>query len=129
MIVHHIGYLVKKLEKSKKKFLELGYETEGEITYDHYRKVTILFLVKDGYRVELIEPAAEDSVVSDLLTRYKNAPYHMCYESSSFEEDLGELREKGFVPIDEPCPAPALGGRRVAFLLHSSIGIIEILEA
>lgn len=55
--IHHIGYLVKKIEKAKKSFEALGYLVEQDTVYDDIRKVNICFLVKDGYRVELVSPS------------------------------------------------------------------------
>ena len=71
----------------------------------------ILFLQKDGYRIELVSPYTADSVVSGLLKTYKNAPYHICYEAENFSEELARLEESGYIRIDEPTAAPAIGGR------------------
>ena len=128
MKVHHIGYLVKKMEKAIKSFGELGYETEGEIVYDPFRKINICFMSKDGYRIELVSPAEPDSVVSDLIKRLKNTPYHICYESECFEQDVENLCANGYVCMGEPCEAPAIAGRRVVFLMNPSIGMIEVVE-
>ena len=86
MNIHHIGYLVKKGPKAQAAFEALGYIAEGEWTHDEIRKVDILFLQKDGYRIELVSPYAPDSVVSGLIRTYKNAPYHLCYEAENFEK-------------------------------------------
>ena len=126
--IHHIGYLVKKIEKAKKTFEALGYSTEQDIIYDDIRKVNICFLVKDGYRVELVSPVSEDSVVSGLIKKYKNSPYHICYETPDLDKDLSLLTNEGFTAIDTPTPAPALENRRVVFLMNASIGMIELLE-
>ena len=107
--IHHIGYLVKKIEKARQAFLSLGYEAEQDIVYDHIRKVNICFLVKDGYRIELV-------------------PYHICYETADFEAAYAELAAGGFIAIDTPTPAPALGGRDVVFLSSASIGMIELIR-
>ena len=88
----------------------------------------ILFLQKDGYRIELVSPYAPDSVVSGLIRTYKNAPYHLCYEAENFEKELAELEGNGYIRIDEPTPAPAIGGRRVVFLMHPAAGMLELLE-
>lgn len=128
MKVHHIGYLVKNLNKAEKAFIKLGYQSESSYVYDEKRKVNIAFLTKDNYRVELIESTASDSIVANLYGRFKNAPYHMCYSSDCFEEDIESLREAGFVEIDEPAPAPALNNKRVVFFMNASAGIIELLE-
>lgn len=129
MKIHHIGYLVKNIEKAKAAFVKLGFVLESDVVYDDFRKVDICFLTKDGYRVELVSPKSEDSVVSRLIKQYRNAPYHLCYETERFDEERSALEANGFTCMDEPCPAPALGGKRVAFLMSASIGIIELYEA
>ena len=128
MNIHHIGYLVKKGPKAQAAFEALGYIAEGEWTHDEIRKVDILFLQKDGYRIELVSPYAADSVVSGLLKTYKNAPYHICYEADSFSEELAHLEESGYIRIDEPTEAPAISNRRVTFLMHPAMGMLELLE-
>jgi methylmalonyl-CoA/ethylmalonyl-CoA epimerase len=126
--VHHVGYLIKKLDKAIKQFKALGYVPVSEIVYDEIRDVDIVFLEMDGYVVELVSPRTKESVVGHLMERYKNAPYHMCYESDSFVEDIASLEAGGYVRIDEPTPAPAIGGRNVCFLMGAAGGMIEILE-
>ena len=129
MKVHHIGYLVKRLEKAAAAFTVLGYEPEGRTVYDEYRDVDILFLTLGECRVELVSPCSEGSVVAKLLKTYKNAPYHICYEAEDLDGELGRLEGAGYLRIDQPAPAPALGGRRVCFLMSPHAGMIELLEA
>lgn len=125
--IHHIGYLVKKIENAKKTFEALGYRVEQDTVYDDIRKVNICFLIKDGYRVELVSPASADSVVSGLMKKYKNTPYHICYEAADPEAAYRELTENGFAAIDTPTPAPALGDCKVVFLTSPVIGMIELI--
>lgn len=125
--IHHIGYLVKKLEKAKTTFESLGYLVEQDTVRDEIRKVDICFLIKDGYRVELVSPFSEESVVSGLMKKYKNAPYHICYEADDPETAYEELTANGFAAIDTPTPAPALGGCKVVFLTSPVIGMIELI--
>lgn len=128
LTVHHIGYLVKKIEKAKDAFLSLGYQIEQDTLQDEIRRVDICFLVKDGYRVELVSPYAEDSVVSGLMKRYKNSPYHICYETTDFDAALADLTAHGFIAIDTPTLAPALGNRDVVFLNSAVLGMIELIR-
>ncbi len=125
--VHHIGYLVKKIDKAVTVFSGLGY-TAGTVTRDTTRGIDICFLRKDSLCVELISPFTGTSTVSGLMDRYKNCAYHICYESAQFETDLDGLEKEGWHRIGEPMPAPALGGRRVVFLMNPVIGMIELLE-
>ncbi|NLL77691.1 MAG: lactoylglutathione lyase [Clostridiales bacterium] len=126
--VHHIGYLVKKINAAISEFQHLGYVILQDIVYDDSRKVNICFMEKDGYTVELVSPATPDSVVAGLLKKYKNSPYHFCYESTDFENDLAALTKDGYTAIDMPTPAPALGNSRVTFLMNANLGMIELLE-
>lgn len=125
--IHHIGYLVKKMDKAQKTFAALGYRTEQDTVYDPIRDVDICFLQKDGYRVELVSPVSENSVAAGLLKKYKNCPYHICYEAADYESASADLSAAGFLAIDTPTEAPAMGGRKVAFFSGPAIGMIELL--
>ncbi len=128
LTVHHIGYLVKKIDKAKEAFTALGYQIEQDTLRDEIRKVDICFLLKDGYRVELVSPYAADSVVSGLIKRYKNSPYHICYETADFEAAFADLTAHGFIAIDAPTPAPAFQNRDVVFLSSAALGMIELIR-
>lgn len=128
MKIHHIGYLVKSIEKSKSLFLSLGYDLEQDTVYDEFRKVDICFLIKDGYRIELVSPKDSSSVVGELRKKIGNSPYHICYEVESLEDAVAALAEKRFVVWDEPHEAPAFNGKKVVFLVNGQIGMIELVE-
>lgn len=127
--VHHIGYLVKKMDAAILSFKNLGYRIKQDTVYDEIRKINICFLEKDGYCIELVAPVSEDSVVAGLLKKYKNCPYHICYETTDFEKDFETLRTEGFMPIDTPTPAPALSGKEVVFMTHAALGMIELIKS
>ncbi len=60
MKIHHVGYLVKKLEKARQGFLDLGYIVIKDTVFDEYRKINICFMEKDGYVIELVSPESKD---------------------------------------------------------------------
>lgn len=126
--IHHIGYLVKNIAKTKTLFTEIGYSVEKDTTYDNFRDVDICFLIKDGYRIELVSPRTSSSVVGELRKKIGNSPYHICYEVDNLENAIEELGQKRFVLWEEPQIAPAIDGRRVAFLVNGQMGMIELLE-
>ena len=128
MKVHHIGYLVKNIEKTRVKFLGLGYEVERPVKFDAIRDVNIEFLINGGYRVELIQPLSETSPMYPLLKRYKNSPYHICYEVDDLNKAVEELSGSGYTVIQEPEVAPCIDDKKVAFLTNISMGIIELVE-
>ncbi len=128
MKVHHIGYLVKKIEKAEKAFQELGYTVKQAVLLDEFRQVQICFMEKDGYIVELVSPVSKESVVSGLMKKLGNTAYHICYETDHMEEDLEKLLHKNYVLCSERHEAAALGNRQVCFLVHPYLGMIELLE-
>lgn len=128
MKIHHIGYLVKHIEEAIKTFLALGYIQETDVIYDSAREIHICFLIKDGYRIELVCPCGETSVVSGLYKKFGNTPYHICYESEDYEQDILELRKAGFSMIDQPQKAVAINNIPVAFFWSLKIGMIEVIN-
>ena len=128
MKIHHIGYLVKKIEKSIKSFEVLGYKLTVESTWDEGRDAYICFLENGGYCIELICPSKESSLFP-LLKRYDNAPYHICYICDDLDKAVDELKDKKYVLFKAPAPAPVIGKTaRVAFLMNIGTGMIELVE-
>ena len=130
MRVHHIGYLVKQIDKSVSAFEALGYTLKSSPVWDNGRKAYICFLDNGGYCVELIAPSRESSLYP-LLKQYQNSPYHMCYCCADLEETIEKLKKDKFMLFLEPASAPAIAGggtARVAFLMSARAGIIELLE-
>lgn len=131
MNIHHVGYLVKSIRAAVPEFMSLGYRLEGagNTVYDPLRGTDILFMVNGAVRIELVEPADEDSVVAGMFQKIGSSPYHICYECEDMEHDSRMLREKGFVPVGRAEPAAALGGRNVCFLFKRPVGLVELVEA
>lgn len=126
MEIDHIGYAVKNMEKAVRQMETLGYQTV-ECVEDESRKIRMTFMQLGEYRIELVSPLCEGSPVDGVL---KNGagPYHICYRTTKLEEEMERLVAQRYKVIIPPAPACAFGGRRVVFLYHLSIGLIEILE-
>ncbi|MDR0596312.1 MAG: VOC family protein [Clostridiales Family XIII bacterium] len=129
MRIDHIGYLVKNIDRAAADFVSLGYAPRGEAQYDEARHADIAFLDNGAYVVELVAPRGESSVAWKLLKRNGVGPYHICYEASDMDEADRTLREQGYVRMLDKQPAPALGGRAVAFYTGRNMGMIELVEA
>ena len=127
--VHHIGYLIKNIERARDAFSTLGFQVEQDVVYDHDRDIDILFMKNaEEYRIELVMPKSDSSVVSRMAKTYKNTPYHICYASDSFDQDIEFLNRSGFTQIGNPAPAPALGNCQVCFFMSSHVGLVEIAD-
>lgn len=135
MRVHHIGYIVKDINKAISSFEQLGYKKMADIYEDKTRGINICFLKNENVSGELIISLADKSDVYNLQKQLKNGaePYHMCYEIEDKEKDYKSLEDSGFIPISKKSPAGAiskLDGRPafVRFYMHRDIGMIETLE-
>lgn len=128
MKVHHIGFLAKNGKATVEEYKTIGAVVEQEERVDNIRRIKITFIILDGYRIEIIEPIDKESPYYPLMKRFKNSPYHTCYEVSDLDESLEKLQAEGYVVTSMPEAAPCLDGRRVAFLMSRSMGLIELLE-
>lgn len=133
MKVHHIGYLVKDIQEAEKEFKKLHAQMLMTATYDLDRQAYMSFMDVDGYVVELVCPDRASNLYP-LLKKYKNSPYHMCYEVENLQESISEMEAEGFVCFKQPEDAKMIDilqntlGCKVAFLMSSSIGMVELLQ-
>lgn len=129
MRIDHIGYAVKSIEKSMEQFKKIGY-VFGNLIADEKRNIYICFGMLDNYRIELISPLNKKkwSPVDNYIKRIGNTPYHVCYKIANLEETIRDLKENGYIETAPPEEACAFGSKRVAFLFHARVGIIEVVE-
>lgn len=128
MKIDHIGYAIKSIEKSKADLEKVGYKF-GELIEDEDRNIEIVFGEKDGYKIELVAPRDKSgSPVDKIIKRIRNGPYHICYVSTDFENEIKQLQKENYKMIIEPAPAIAFDGRKVVFLMKLDVGLIEVVE-
>lgn len=127
-IFHHIGIATRNLAKTKKIFEELGLNMSEAIPVPG-QKVNVCFSRDvDHPRIELVEPATEDSPVNNILDKVGSSPYHLCYETPDLDHAIPFLRKHGFLLISGPSSSKALDDNRICFCYHNKIGLIEIVE-
>ncbi len=128
MRIDHIGYAVKKIDAARTAFETLGF-TFGELVDDPDRNILIQFGSNDGYQIELVCPKGDGESPADaILKKIGPTPYHLCYRTDDLEKDIAELEKQKFKVIKPPAPAIAFGGKRVVFLMHRALGMMEIVE-
>lgn len=128
MKIHHVGFLAVNGKETVKGFLEQGAVLEQKESYDSFRKINITFILMGEYRIEIIEPADENSPFYPLLKKYKNSPYHFCYEVNELEPEMERLQKNGCFVLDNPMEAPCIDNRKVAFLMSPNMGVLELVE-
>lgn len=129
MKIDHIGYAVKRMDRAKAAFQDLGFTFAAAID-DTDRNVKLAFGEKDGYRIELVSPLDKDkdSPVDTYLSKFGPMPYHFCYQSEDLDREIGNLTRQGFRVVIAPEKAVAFGGARVVFMMNLSVGLLEIVE-
>lgn len=116
--LHHVGVAVKAIGSAA---------TGLEPIHDPTQRVRVAFADVYGLRVELIEPAADDAPIARSIQRGQQL-VHLCFEVDDLEGALRSARQQGCPTIHAPVPAVAFGGRRIAWIFHRALGLIELLE-
>jgi methylmalonyl-CoA/ethylmalonyl-CoA epimerase len=82
----------------------------------------------DKTRIELVSPYKESDIYP-LLKKYSNTPYHVCYEVENLTSATEYLQDKGFLIFKEAQWARAISQTaKVVFLIHTRMGMIELVE-
>jgi methylmalonyl-CoA/ethylmalonyl-CoA epimerase len=125
---HHVGVVTADAERAAEFYADLGY-TRSERFDDPLQRVGIILLEKAGSpMIEIVTPADPGSPAAGWLKRIKAGPYHTCYQVPDIAAATEFLRERGAMPLGEPLPAVAFGGRRVVFLFGAVSGLVELVE-
>ena len=128
MKIHHLGYAVKSLNSSIKEFVKLGFSKKGKKIVDEDRKVVIQFVELDEYSIELIAPLNDASPVTRIVEKCGDTPYHMCFVVRDIHKEIERRVKDNYLIIEQPENAPAINGKKVAFLFKKGIGVVEFIE-
>jgi methylmalonyl-CoA/ethylmalonyl-CoA epimerase len=129
--LHHLGFVVSSISEVSDEFAaSISARWDGQITYDPLQLVRVAFFTPADPRnpvYELVEPANEDSPVSNFLKR-RGGLHHVCYEVDDLELVLRDARASGWVMASPPNPAVAFDGRRIAWVVSKRRLLMELLE-
>ena len=125
---HHIGYAVKDIEKTAKYYTASGWQF-GEVYTDTIQNTYIAFLTREGFpMIELVAPIDETSPICNTLKKVGNATYHVCYSVPDLNTAVVELRAQRFMPLFKPVEAVAIDNKKICYLMHPDVGLIELVE-
>ncbi len=128
---HHVGFVVVSILGSVQGFIDvLQAEWDGVIFHDPNQMARVTFLRgkhAESPRLELVEPAAENSPVVPFLKK-GGGLHHLCYEVENLEQQLAFCRSQGSLITRPPLPAVAFGGRRIAWVYTKNKLLLEYLE-
>lgn len=126
MKVHHIGIVVKDIEKSCRLYQHLGYAKLSSVIEDDIQHNKLLFLKNGDLLIELIEPIDSSSPVYNP----RNLGYHhICYEVEDLDKAVSIFEDVGLGKVfTDKITAPAFCDRKIMFAILKDGSIIEFLE-
>jgi len=128
MEFHHVGIAVQSIEETAKWYAGMGYSLSDTIE-DPIQNVRIAFLKRDDSPLlELVQPVDKTSPVCNILKKVGVSAYHTCYETINIQKTIEDLENQDFKILVEPVEAIAFNYRKISFLYHLDIGLIELLE-
>ena len=125
MKAHHIGIIVRDMEKSIKIYSKMGYVLKDKIIADRNQNNRIAFLTSAfSIPIELIEPIDESSSIYNLKISY----HHICYEAERGEDIVTEFKKMQIGKVfTQPIHAPAIDNRQVVFAYLRNETFVELI--
>jgi len=128
LIFHHIGIATKNLTETKRIFEGFGLRL-GEPIHVPSQKVNVCFSQRNSHpQIELIEPAAKDAPIHNILNKVGTSPYHLCYQTPDLDSATKTLKQLGFLRLKDPSPSNALDDNKICFFYHKHFGVLEVVE-
>ena len=95
MKLHHIGIVVENIQKSLGELTKyLDFESTTMPSLVGSQKVNICFLKTNNVFLELIEPAEENSPISDFIKK-GGGFHHLCFEVDDIHLELEKMKKNG----------------------------------
>ena len=130
MKLHHIGIVVKNIQKSLGELNQyLNFESISVPSLVGSQKVNICFLKTNNVFLELIEPAQEDSPISNFV-KTGGGFHHLCFEVDDIHLELEKMKKNGArVVVDV---VKGFEDRLIAFVLldmkNTNCRLVELAE-
>ena len=130
MKLHHIGIVVKNIQKSLGELNQyLNFESTTVPSLVGSQKVNICFLKTNNVFLELIEPAQENSPISDFVKK-KGGFHHLCFEVDDIHIELERMKKNGARVIVDV--VSGFENRLTAFVMldmkNTNCNLIELAE-
>ena len=130
MKLHHIGIVVKNIQNSLGELTQfLNFESTTIPSLVGSQKVNICFLKTNNVFLELIEPAQENSPISDFV-KTGGGFHHLCFEVDDIHLELEKMKKNGaHVVVDV---VKGFEERLTAFVMldmkNTNCNLIELAE-
>lgn len=125
MKLHHVGYIVKDIEKYEKNLL---FETKIKEVIDPIQRAKLALYTNFGSSlIELIQPLDNEAFTYSFLEKNGNAYHHLCYEVASEDEMKAIAELKKYLLFKGPLKAILFDNEKVYFYYTRNKTIVEFL--
>jgi methylmalonyl-CoA/ethylmalonyl-CoA epimerase len=127
--LHHVAIVVASIEAARKAYVDLLGLAPHEVEHVPDQKVNVLVCYAGSQRIELVEPASDDSPVSRFLAQRGGGLHHLAWRVDDCAAAIARLKAAGARLIDES-PRPGAHGTRIAFVHPKTTGgvLCELVE-
>ena len=130
MKLHHVGIVVKNIQKSLGELTQyLDFESTTVPSLVGSQKVNICFLKTNNVFLELIEPAEENTPISNFIKK-GGGFHHLCFEVDDIHLELEKMKKNGARIIVDV--VNGFEGRLTAFVMldmkNTNCNLIELAE-
>lgn len=127
--LHHVAIVVGSIAEARTTYVDLLGMRCGEVENVPDQKVNVLVCWAGAQRIELVEPASDDSPVSAFLQKRGGGLHHLAYRVDDVAAAIATL-ERGGVRMIDSAPRPGAHGTRIAFVHPKSTGgvLTELVE-
>ena len=130
MKLHHIGIVVENIQKSLGELTKyLDFESTTMPSLVGSQKVNICFLKTNNVFLELIEPAEENSPISNFIKK-GGGFHHLCFEVDDIHLELEKMKKNGARIIVDV--VKGFEERLIAFVMldmkNTNCNLIELAE-
>jgi methylmalonyl-CoA epimerase len=127
--LHHVAIAVPSLAEARKLYEQALGMRALPVEFVPGQKVNVLVLFSDAQRIELVEPAGDDSPISKFLEKRGPGIHHLAWRVDDCAQAIAALKKAGLKLIDD-APQPGSHGTQVAFVHPKSTGgvLMELVE-
>jgi len=127
--LHHVAIAVASLAEARKLYEQALGMRALPVEFVPSQKVNVLVLFSDAQRIELVEPAGDDSPVANFLQKRGPGIHHLAWRVDNCAAAIAALEKAGLRLIDDS-PKPGSHGTSVAFVHPKSTGgvLMELVE-
>tara|TARA_R110002126_G_scaffold290445_1_gene447403 strand:+ start:5462 stop:5887 length:426 start_codon:yes stop_codon:yes gene_type:complete len=127
--LHHVAIAVPSIAEARALYEGALGMTATDVEFVPGQKVNVLVLMAGTQRIELVEPASDDSPITGFLAKRGGGIHHLAWEVTDLADALAKLKARGIQLIHDT-PQDGAHNTKVAFLHPKACGgvLMELVQ-